>query len=57
MQIMSASATKAQTDFTIDSAKLLDKDFQLKLEKVVSEASDNDVFVAANGQWSPKSRD
>jgi hypothetical protein len=40
-------------EFTIDSAKLRDKDFQLKLEKFISEASDSDVYVASNGEWKP----
>lgn len=48
---MSTSATKAQIDFTIDSAKLLDKDFQFKLEKFVSEASDSNAYEASNGLW------
>jgi len=38
-------------EFSIDSAKLRDKDFQLKLEKFIAEASDNNVYVAANGEW------
>ena len=38
-------------EFTIDSAKLHDKDFQLKLEKFIAEASDSNVYVAANGEW------
>lgn len=38
-------------EFTIDSAKLHDRDFQLKLEKFIAEASDNNVYVAANGEW------
>ena len=54
---MSASVTKTPISFTIDSAMLVDQDFQLKLEKFVSEASDSDAFVAANGLWSPKSHD
>jgi hypothetical protein len=57
IQIMSTSATEVSTDFTIISAKLLDASFQLKLEKFVSEALEGDVFVAANGLWSPKSHD
>ncbi len=40
-------------EFTIESGKLRDRDFQLKLEKFISEASDSDVYVAANGQWTP----
>jgi hypothetical protein len=40
-------------EFTIDSGKLQDKEFQRKLEKFIAEASDSDVYVAANGQWSP----
>jgi hypothetical protein len=44
-------------EFTIDSAKLHDKDFQRKLEKFIADASDSDVYVAANGQWSPKPQD
>ena len=40
-------------EFTIDSAKLRDKDFQLKLEKFISEASDSSVYVASDGQWTP----
>ena len=44
-------------EFTIDSAKLRDKDFQLKLERFIAEASDSDVYVAANGQWTPKAKD
>jgi hypothetical protein len=38
-------------EFTIDSAKLQDRDFQLKLEKFIAEASDSKAFVAANGEW------
>ena len=38
-------------EFTIDSAKLRDKDFQLKLEKFISEASDSSVYVASDGLW------
>jgi hypothetical protein len=38
-------------EFTIDSAKLRDKDFQLKLEKFISEASDSKVYVASDGLW------
>jgi hypothetical protein len=44
-------------EFTIDSAKLRDKDFQLKLEKFISEASDSEVYVASNGEWKPASDD
>lgn len=44
-------------EFTIESTKLHDKDFQRKLEKFISEASDSDVYVAANGQWSPNPAD
>jgi hypothetical protein len=44
-------------EFTIDSAKLHDKDFQLKLEKFIADASDSKVYVAANGEWSPKPQD
>jgi hypothetical protein len=57
MPNMSSSAINTPTGFTIDSATLVDKNFQLKLEKFVSEASDRAAFVAANGQWSPKSSD
>lgn len=53
---MSTPTTEASTCFTIDNAKLLDKGFQLKLDKFVSEA-EGDLFVAANGLWSPKSHD
>jgi hypothetical protein len=38
-------------EFAIDSAKLQDRDFQLKLEKFIAEASDSKVYVAANGEW------
>lgn len=38
-------------EFTIDSEKLRDKDFQLKLEKFISEASDSTVYVASDGLW------
>ena len=38
-------------EFSIDSAKLHDRDFQLKLEKFIAEASDSNVYVAANGEW------
>jgi hypothetical protein len=38
-------------EFTIDSEKLRDKDFQLKLEKFISEASDSSVYVASDGLW------
>ena len=38
-------------EFTIESAKLHDRDFQLKLEKFIAEASDSNVYVAANGEW------
>ena len=38
-------------EFTIESAKLHDKDFQLKLEKFISEASDSTVYVASDGLW------
>ena len=38
-------------EFTIESAKLRDRDFQLKLEKFIAEASDNNVYVASNGEW------
>jgi hypothetical protein len=38
-------------EFSIDSAKLQDRDFQLKLEKFIAEASDSKVYVAANGEW------
>ncbi len=38
-------------EFTIESAKLQDRDFQLKLEKFIAEASDSKVYVAANGEW------
>ncbi len=38
-------------EFTIDSGKLLDRDFQLKLEKFIAEASDSKVYVAASGEW------
>ena len=38
-------------EFTIESAKLRDKDFQLKLEKFISEASDSSVYVASDGLW------
>jgi hypothetical protein len=48
---MFASVTTAQTEFMIDSAKLHDKDFQFKLEKFIAEASDSNVYVAANGEW------
>ena len=41
-------------EFTIESGKLHDIEFQRKLEKFIAEASDSDVYVAANGQWSPK---
>ncbi len=51
---MFTSATTVQTEFTIDSTKRQDWDFQLKLEKFIAEASESDVYVAANGQWSPK---
>lgn len=44
-------------EFTIDSAKLRDKDFQLKLEKFISEASDSEVYVASNGEWKPAADD
>jgi hypothetical protein len=44
-------------EFTIDSAKLRDKDFQRKLEKFIADASDSKVYVAANGEWSPKPQD
>jgi hypothetical protein len=44
-------------EFPIDSAKLRDKDFQLKLEKFISEASDSEVYVASNGEWKPASDD
>jgi len=44
-------------EFTIDSAKLRDKDFQLKLEKFISEASDSEVYVASNGEWKPVADD
>jgi hypothetical protein len=44
-------------EFTIESAKLRDRDFQLRLEKFISEASDSEVFVASNGQWTPKADD
>ena len=48
---MLASVTTAQTEFMIDSAKLRDKDMQLKLDKFIAEASDSKVHVAANGEW------
>lgn len=48
---MFTSATTAQAEFTIDSAKLRDKDFQFKLEKFIAEASDSEACVAANGEW------
>ena len=38
-------------EFSIDSAKLRDKDFQLKLEKFIAEASDSGVYVASDGLW------
>ena len=38
-------------EFTIESAKLRDKDFQLRLEKFIADASDSSVYVAANGEW------
>jgi hypothetical protein len=44
-------------EFTIDSAKLRDKDFQLKLEKFISDASDSSVYVAANGEWKSNAND
>ncbi len=44
-------------EFTIESAKLRDRDFQLKLERFIAEASDSDIFVASNGQWTPKPDD
>jgi cytoskeletal protein RodZ len=40
-------------EFTIDSAKLRDVEFQRKLEKFIAEASDSKVYVAANGEWKP----
>jgi len=40
-------------EFTIDGAKLRDKNFQLKLEKFIAEASDSGKLVASNGQWTP----
>ena len=40
-------------EFTIDGAKLRDKDFQLKLEKFIAEASDSSVYVASDGLWKP----
>jgi len=44
-------------EFTIESKKLLDRDFQLKLEKFIAEASDSKVYVAANGEWKPPASD
>ena len=44
-------------EFTIESEKLHDKDFQRKLEDFISTASDSKVYVAANGEWSPKPQD
>jgi hypothetical protein len=44
-------------EFTIESEKLHDKDFQRKLEDFISSASDSKVYVAANGEWSPKPQD
>ena len=38
-------------EFTIESGKLHDIEFQRKLEKFIAEASDSDVYVAANGEW------
>ena len=38
-------------EFTIESAKLHDRDFQLKLEKFIAEASDSSVYVASDGLW------
>ena len=45
------SDSAARTDFSIDSATLHDQDFQLKLEKFVSEATDINVYEASNGLW------
>ncbi len=38
-------------EFTIESAKLRDKEFQLKLERFIEEASDSSVYVASDGLW------
>lgn len=40
-------------EFTIESAKLRDKDFQLKLERFIAEASDSNIYVASDGLWKP----
>ena len=40
-----------RAEFTIESAKLHDADFQLRLEKFIAEASDNSLYVASNGEW------
>ena len=38
-------------EFTIDNTKLRDPDFRRKLEQFINDASDSDVYVAANGEW------
>ena len=48
---MLASSTTTPTEFSIDSATLCDQDFQAKLERFISEASDSRAFVASNGEW------
>ena len=48
---MFASATPATTEFSIDSTTLRDQEFQLQLEKFISQASDSRAYVASNGEW------
>ena len=54
---MSNSLATTPADFTIDSAKLLDLDFELKLEQFISDASDCNVYEASNGLWKSSSEE
>lgn len=48
---MFVPATTAQAEFTIDSATLRDKDFQLKLDEFVEQATHGEAYVASAGEW------